>query len=315
MLLLDFINAGYGDAVLVRDTDAPFTMLVDCGDVSAGDGGPGSRRVSAAEYLRREGIPALDLLVLTHLHRDHSGGLTQLLSSVTVKEFWTNFLPPEVCWGSAVPVPETFSAGSRCLLQSLNIELAALAVLRKQGTRIVLKTEHPAELSLTKDLLAELHTESEALCRRQDAIWTAVLAGQADDKTLQELDGFINNTSLRLCLRFDGRRIELPGDVCAACWETHALPPCDILKLPHHGHGDSLTPRLLEMLRPAHTVISVSNTRTDRCPNPEVIQMLRQNGSQVHFTDAVREGAQPASFHTALRFQIIPGQRLEVQEV
>ena len=40
MLTLDFINVGYGDAILIRDTDAAFSMLVDCGDVTVGDGSP-----------------------------------------------------------------------------------------------------------------------------------------------------------------------------------------------------------------------------------------------------------------------------------
>ena len=57
MLTLDFINVGYGDAILIRDTDAAFSMLVDCGDVTVGDGGPESKRISAAEFLRREGMP------------------------------------------------------------------------------------------------------------------------------------------------------------------------------------------------------------------------------------------------------------------
>ena len=93
MLLVDFINVGYGDAILVRDTDAAFSMLVDCGDVTVGDIGPGSRRITAADFLRQEGIHTLDLLVLTHLHRDHSGGLAQLLQTVRVKEFWCSYLP------------------------------------------------------------------------------------------------------------------------------------------------------------------------------------------------------------------------------
>ena len=90
MLLLDFINVGYGDAILIRDTEEPFTMLVDCGDVSVGNGGPDSKRIPASDYLRREGIETLDLLVLTHLHRDHSGGLAEVISAARVRELWTN---------------------------------------------------------------------------------------------------------------------------------------------------------------------------------------------------------------------------------
>lgn len=304
MLLLDFINVGYGDAILIRDVDAPFTMLVDCGDVSVGDGGPGSRRISAADYLRQEGIRELDLLVLTHLHRDHCGGLENVISAVEIKEFWTNYIPPEAEWGRCLPVPKEFPAGSCCLLQSLNIFLKALETLQARGTRLCLRNERQACFPLTARLSAELYTESGELQSRQEEIWMAALAGTVDSQELQELDEFINNTSLRLSLCYEDRRIELPGDVYASCWESHDLPPCDILKLPHHGHKDALSPHLLEMLRPTHTVISVSNTRRDRCPHPEAVRLLRQMGSRVYFTDAVRENGYAASSRKALRVQI-----------
>ena len=98
MLLVDFINVGYGDAILLRETETPFAMLVDCGDARIGRSRPDGRRITAADYLRREGIRELDLLVLTHLHLDHAGGLTHLLPGVRVREFWTNYLPPEEMW-------------------------------------------------------------------------------------------------------------------------------------------------------------------------------------------------------------------------
>ena len=43
-MTLDFINVGYGDAILIRS--GSFTMLVDCGDWTVGDGGPDSQRIS-----------------------------------------------------------------------------------------------------------------------------------------------------------------------------------------------------------------------------------------------------------------------------
>ena len=96
-MTLDFINVGYGDAILIRS--GSFTMLVDCGDWTVGDGGPDSQRISAADFLRQEGIETLDLLVLTHLHRDHSGGLTKLLECVAVRSFRCNYLPDRIFWG------------------------------------------------------------------------------------------------------------------------------------------------------------------------------------------------------------------------
>ena len=53
MLLVDFINVGYGDAILLRETETPFAMLVDCGDARIGRSRPDGRRITAADYLRR----------------------------------------------------------------------------------------------------------------------------------------------------------------------------------------------------------------------------------------------------------------------
>ena len=299
-MTLDFINVGYGDAILVRS--GSFAMLVDCGDMAVGDGGPGSQRISAGEFLRREGIEKLDLLVLTHLHRDHSGGLTELLQTVRVEKFCGNYLPPREFWGRQVPVPPEFSAGARCLLESLNICLKALASLEAQGAEIT--SAVPGLCSLTPELTVETFLEAPPIFLRQAAIWQNVLEGRADNGELEELDGFINNTSIRLRLTCGSTAVELPGDMYAACWEKHEIPPCTLVKLPHHGHRDSVTPHLLDMLDPKTVVISVSNTRTDDCPAASVIQMVRERGCALSITDAVPDGDGRVSNHPALHFDL-----------
>lgn len=302
MLTLDFINVGYGDAILIRDTDAVFSMLVDCGDITVGDGGPESKRISAAEFLRREGVHTLDLLVLTHLHRDHSGGLTELLRAVRVKEFWCNYLPPHEYWDTQVAVERTFSAGSRCLLESLNIYLSALKTMEAQNTTIRLMEDSPMAVDLTTDLHAEIYLEDRALFRRQEAIWQNVLDGAPSDAELDELDHFINNTSIRMRLSCGETSVELPGDVYAACWEKHDLSPCTIMKLPHHGHKDSITPKLLDMLAPQHAVISVSNTRMDDCPSSIAIEAIQARNCALYMTDAVKKDGVCIPSHASVRF-------------
>ena len=306
MLLADFINVGYGDAILLRERETPFTMLVDCGDVHIGRSRPDGQRITAADYLRREGIRELDVLVLTHLHLDHAGGLAHLLPEVRVREFWTNYLPPEETWGRTLPVPPDWTAGARCLMTSMGIYLKALAHLRNQGAEIRLIRE-PCVCRLTETLTAGIFLEDETLRRRQAAIWEVVLSGTAGGGDLESLDGFINNTSIRLRLSCAGQEIELPGDVYASCWEQHQLPPCAIMKLPHHGHGDALTPRLLEMLRPRYAVISVSDDRTDDCPSRKILRLLSQLGVECFFTDAVPCQHTQAQPHLAIRFQIEEG--------
>lgn len=297
-MTLDFINVGYGDAILIRS--AGFAMLVDCGDMTVGDGGPDSQRISAADFLRREGVETLDLLVLTHLHRDHSGGLTELLKTVRVKKFLCNYLPPQDFWGRPVPVPSGFSAGARCLLGSLNIFLVALSVMEQQGTDIALAV--PGPLALCPHLSAEAFLEAPPIFDRQRAIWQNVLEGRADNGELDELDGFINNTSIRLRLTCGETTVELPGDMYADCWEKHDIPACTLVKLPHHGHWDSITPRLLDMLAPREAVISVSNSRTDDCPAASVIRMVREKGCRLHITDSLRTDDLHTPAHNSVRF-------------
>ena len=180
-MTLDFINVGYGDAILIRS--GSFTMLVDCGDWTVGDGGPDSQRISAADFLRQEGIDTLDLLVLTHLHRDHSGGLTELLECVAVRSFRCNYLPDRIFWGKRVPVPEGFSAGARCLLESLNVFLSALAIMEQQGTEVSLAS--PGTWPLTPELTAECFLEAQPIFERQAAIWQNVLEDRADNRELE----------------------------------------------------------------------------------------------------------------------------------
>ena len=160
---------------------------------------------------RGEGIRELDLLVLTHLHLDHAGGLTHLLPGVRVREFWTNYLPPEEMWGHTLPAVPGAPAGARCLMTSMGIYVKALAHLRSQKTEIRLIRTPCDCRRLTETLSAGVFLEDEELRLRQASIWDAVLSGAGSSGDLEALDGFINNTSIRLRLSYAGQEIELPG--------------------------------------------------------------------------------------------------------
>lgn len=73
-----FIDVGQGDAILVEAGDADILV----------DGGPAGSAV--VSYLAGQHLPDIDLVVATHPHADHIGGLDDVLAGYDVKEVWTN---------------------------------------------------------------------------------------------------------------------------------------------------------------------------------------------------------------------------------
>ena len=70
-LTIHFIDVGQGDAILIQ-TPGNNTMLIDGGEVDAGP------RLVA--YLAAFGVDSVDVVVATHPHADHIGGLISVLS-------------------------------------------------------------------------------------------------------------------------------------------------------------------------------------------------------------------------------------------
>lgn len=75
-LTVHFIDVEQGDSVLIRSGDK--TMLVDGGRLVAGP--------KLASYLKSQGATSIDILVATHPHADHIGGLLTVLQEFPVKE-------------------------------------------------------------------------------------------------------------------------------------------------------------------------------------------------------------------------------------
>ncbi|OPY26702.1 MAG: ComEC family competence protein [Methanocella sp. PtaU1.Bin125] len=78
-----FIDVGQGDSVLVRNADR--WMLVDAGPIDAGP--------ALASYLRSQGIKAIDVVVSTHPHADHIGGLLTVLNEFPVRTVYDIGIP------------------------------------------------------------------------------------------------------------------------------------------------------------------------------------------------------------------------------
>jgi beta-lactamase superfamily II metal-dependent hydrolase len=137
--------------------------------------------------------------------------------------------------------------------------------------------------------------------------------GKAENTSLGELHGFINNTSLLAEVHIQERVFLFTGDISAPEWEKGNIAHADVVKLPHHGHSDAINEAIIQELNPKYAVISVSNTRADNCPDPQIIEMLQKAGAYILFTDAVGRANYPAnSKYYAIIFRIDEGKILSV---
>jgi len=81
-LVIHFINVGQGDAILIVSPEG-LTALIDGGSTNTG----------VMAYLWGQGVGRIDLIVATHPHEDHIGGLIQVLEAIPVARVVTNGQP------------------------------------------------------------------------------------------------------------------------------------------------------------------------------------------------------------------------------
>lgn len=74
-LRVDFIDVGQGDSIFIRTPDK-INVLIDAGEPESGP--------VVVEHLRRLGVKRLDLVVMSHPHSDHIGGMPAVFDAFEI---------------------------------------------------------------------------------------------------------------------------------------------------------------------------------------------------------------------------------------
>ncbi len=309
MVNIDFINVGYGDSILIREIcgDREFRMLVDCGGPSAAGSGKDGCRTTPAEYLRREGIRHLDVLLITHLHLDHTDGLMDVLRQTAVGELWTAYVPAPELTGAQAKAQKGCSAGADELVYSLNGYARAIKFASDHGVSVrCVQSAISAFPPCAGQLVIELLTGTKDYYLWQEDVLNNAMRGELDNDFIERLDITINDYSLLLVLNAMGKRIVLPGDCIAHVLEQYVHGPCDVLKLPHHGRDNSVTDALMRELRPCYTVVSVADD-VPGCPDIPAMELAARYCDHLLYTDAVSLFGEEPVRHDAIKFRIENG--------
>lgn len=306
MLKIHSLNVGEGDATLLEWDAAGVTRyaLIDTGleDTGSVEGDPRRRCV---EHLERYGVTVLEFLAITHLHRDHSQALGDVLSQVKTKRFFTSYLPAD---GSrrAPAEPETAIAKVKKMAIDLNRYSDCVERMRQAGTELVTVRENGVFYD-DGVIRVEFLMPTKCCLKLQNLLFDMVLAGEPVPEPVKaNISGVRNNNSLRLRVYFAGRVYECDGDYYAEDGEREDLAPCDILKVAHHGDIKSMNPKLARKLSPAYAVISWSGRfkpEKDR-PSASVTKALRDAGAELFFTGPWAEPGYPAEYREEALFTV-----------
>ena len=79
---IDVLDVGQGDSILIRSPEGKSVLI---------DGGTG--KVDVVSLLRERGIEELNMVVGTHAHADHIGGLDEVFEAIPVKVYLDNGMP------------------------------------------------------------------------------------------------------------------------------------------------------------------------------------------------------------------------------
>lgn len=306
MLKFHFFNVAEGDAILLEYEGgvSPFRVLIDTGRRILPES-PGSLRRTAAEHLRKRNISYIDALVITHLHVDHIQDLPEILESVRFGTIYSTYFPPDPT--QRIRAVDSDLKAVRELPQDLNTLAESIQIAEKSGTRLIPVTEDvnlPIDRSYGSILIRMPAADTLDF---QNSICDRLFSGlPVTEEEIYQAAKSRNPNSLRLQVKYAGRSAALEGDYYAIDAEKELYQPCDIMKAAHHGDKKSMTEKLAAMLKPKYAVVSCMreyDAKKDR-PSKTAMDLLRQYGTEIFYTDCFAEEGHPAVFHEEVLIEI-----------
>jgi competence protein ComEC len=242
-LALHAVDVGQGDALLLLVGEGPQRRVVLV------DAGPPNGTDALLAALRSHAVAAIDLLVLSHAHLDHIGGVERVLDAVPVRAVLDS------------GVPHTTATYRRVLRR--------LLALKEQGTLSYRVARRGQSLRLGPQTVLHVLGPEEPLVRgsRSDVNANSVVVRVVHGKTALL---FLGDAE-----RETEERLLASGEDLSA----------DVVKVPHHGSRHASSAALLARVRPKIALISCGRANEYGHPAPATLERLLAASAAVHRTD------------------------------
>lgn len=240
-----FLDVGQGDCIYIRTPDRKH-ILVDGGGRPEGWGDFDVGTEIVLPFLLKNGINELDLVVMSHCHDDHIGGLIPVVEDLKVNTFME--FPPRDPTEKYGTLKELISRKDIENIQAIGGESYRV------GKEVFIDIIYP---TLDSSLLDSLYGENEnnlslvMAIRYQDA--SIMLTGDIEKQVESHLS------------KIWGQNIS-------------------VLKVAHHGSKTSSTDKWLDLLKPRIAIIQ-SGKNSFGHPDPQVIDRLLERDTSVYRND------------------------------
>lgn len=242
-LHVSMLNVGQADATLIQYKGK--NMLIDTGDVDSRD--------ALVKQLKDKKVKTLDVVLITHPHGDHLGGMAALFKAFQIKQIYDN--------GQAAN-----TAMYKNYLKNIKTKNIAYKALKKGDTITLGDDVKFAVLSPGKPFTKEntqgvsesgLTNDNSIVCKMTYGTFSIMFTGDAQ-KEVEE----------QLLKNYKGAELQ-----------------ANVLKVGHHGSKTSSSPAFVAAVKPADATISCGVNNQYKFPHKPTLDTLKKYHVNVYRTD------------------------------
>ncbi|MBP7164702.1 MAG: DNA internalization-related competence protein ComEC/Rec2 [Firmicutes bacterium] len=252
------MSVGQGDAIFVS-TPGGANVLIDAGAAWAGD-------KHVVPYLARRGIRRLDLLVITHEHADHAGGVGAVAGRIRTECVAVPSCASGPTWDGILAGLAAARGGKSPRV----IRLSQGSVIRAGGVTLEALNPPPAAAVAARGLGSDAN-EGSVVLRISYRHFSMLLAADAG-------------------ARFERRILDEPLHRSSLA--------AQVVKIGHHGSSGGSSSRFLEAVGPRLAIVSVGRNGYGH-PSPAAVSRILDYGAELRRTDMCGAVSISIALHTA----------------